>query len=105
MRGDIYRIRTNRRAEGHEQRGARYAVVVQSDHLLLSTMLVAPTSTSANPTSFRPRISMDQTITYVLIDQVTAIDSTTRIGEFAGRLDARELAEVDRALAAVLGLR
>ena len=79
-------------------------VVVQSDHLLLSTVLVAPTSTSVNPTSFRPRISPDGTTTYILIDQVTAIDGATRIGDFARRLDARELADVDRALAAVLGL-
>lgn len=105
MRGDVYRLRTNRKALGHEQAGARYAVVVQSDHLQLSTLLVAPTSTSANPTSFRPPITLDGTTTYVLIDQVTAVDGESRIGDFAGRLSARELAEVDLALAAVLGLR
>ncbi|MDR1441829.1 MAG: type II toxin-antitoxin system PemK/MazF family toxin [Bifidobacteriaceae bacterium] len=105
MRGDVYRLRSNREARGHEQRGVRYAVVVQSDHLLLSTTLVAPTSTSARATSFRPSIVMDGITTLVLADQVTAVDGETRIGEFVGRLSAEELAEVDRALKLVLGLR
>ena len=104
MRGDIYRLRANRFAEGQEQRGARFAVVVQSDQLPLSTLLVAPTSTSAMPTDFRPRIEIDGTPTYVLVEQTTAVNAETRLGDFAGRLDATDLAEVDRALAIVLGL-
>ncbi|MBK8458927.1 MAG: type II toxin-antitoxin system PemK/MazF family toxin [Micropruina sp.] len=104
MRGDIYRLRANRSAEGHEQRGPRYAVVVQSDDLQLSTMLIAPTSTSVIPTDFRPRIDMDGTATYVLIEQTAAINVETRLGDFAGRLSSAELADVDRALSIVLGL-
>ncbi len=104
MRGDIYRLRSNRDAQGHEQRGGRYCVVLQSDHLILSTVLVAPTSTSAIPTDFRPRIELDGTATCVLIEQTAAVSAETRLGEFAGRLAADELAEVDRALALVLGL-
>ncbi|HEX8157242.1 MAG TPA: type II toxin-antitoxin system PemK/MazF family toxin [Solirubrobacteraceae bacterium] len=42
-------------ARGHEQHGARYAVVVQADELLgLSTVLVSPTSTRARAATFRP---------------------------------------------------
>mgnify|MGYP001550556512 FL=1 len=104
MRGDIYRLRTSRTAEGHEQRGPRYGVVVQSDDLLLSTILVAPTSTSALPTDFRPRITMDGTTTYVLVEQTAAVNAETRLGEFAGRLGPSELADLDRALTLVLGL-
>lgn len=104
MRGDIYRLRTSRTAEGHEQRGPRYGVVVQSDDLLLSTILVAPTSTSALPTDFRPRITMDGTTTYVLVEQTAAVNAETRLGEFAGRLSPSELADLDRALSLVLGL-
>ena len=48
--------RAPRANRGHEQRGTRFAVVVQSDSLPLSTLLVAPTSTSARAASFRPRI-------------------------------------------------
>ena len=39
MRGDVYRLRSPRATRGHEQRGARYAVEVQSDDLPLSTLL------------------------------------------------------------------
>ena len=93
-----------RGARGREQRGARYAVVVQADELLaLSTVLVAPTSTSAPPRSFRPAIELAGTATRVLVEQTTAI-SPDRLGESAGRLSASELRDVDEALALVLGL-
>jgi mRNA interferase MazF len=40
VRGEVFRLRAPR---GAEQRGARFAVVVQADELLaLSTVLVAP---------------------------------------------------------------
>ena len=104
MRGDIYRLRTSRTSEGHEQRGTRYGVVVQSDHLMLSTVLVAPTSTSARPTDFRPQITIDGVATYVLVEQTAAVNAETRLGEFAGRLTPSELADLDRALTLVLGL-
>ena len=38
MRGDVYQLRSPRGTRWHEQRGARYAVVVQSDDLPLSTL-------------------------------------------------------------------
>lgn len=103
VRGDLYRLRAPKNVTGHEQRGQRYAVVVQSDSLPLSTVLVAPTSTSAKPASFRPEIDIDGTKTRVLIDQVTAVDPT-RMGDMAGRLDGREMRDVDAALTWVLGL-
>jgi mRNA interferase MazF len=98
VRGDIYRLRTNRDTQGHEQRGPRYAVVLQSDCLPLSTLLVAPTSTSAMPTDFRPCIDLDGTPTYVLVEQTTDVNAETRLGSFAGRLDAADLAAIDQAL-------
>jgi len=52
-------LRSPRGAQGHEQSGVRYAVVVQSDLLPLSTWLVAPTSTSARGATFRPEVSID----------------------------------------------
>src|SRR4051794_23553898 len=58
VRGDVHRLRAPRSARGHEQQGSRYAVVVQSDALPLSTLIVAPTSTSARPASFRPEINL-----------------------------------------------
>jgi mRNA interferase MazF len=89
---------------GREQRGARYAVVVQADEFLdLSTVLVAPTSTSAQPATFRPAITLDGSTTRVLVEQTTVVDPQ-RLGASGGRLDARELRAVDEALMLVLGL-
>ncbi|AFV88110.1 type II toxin-antitoxin system PemK/MazF family toxin [Acidipropionibacterium acidipropionici] len=104
MRGDIYRLRSPRNARGHEQAGRRFAVVVQSDDLPLSTWLVAPTSTGRRPASFRPEVEIDGVSTRILIEQVTAIDPEVRLGEFVGRLTSEELAQVDRALLAILAL-
>lgn len=71
--------------------------------MALSTTLVAPTSTSARPASFRPTISLDNTETRVLVEQTTVVDPG-RLGRSAGRLDADERRAVDEALALVLGL-
>lgn len=104
VRGEIFRLPPPRRARGHEQRGSRYAVVVQADELLgLSTLLVSPTSTSARAASFRPTITLGGDETRVLVEQTTVVDPQ-RLGRSAGRLDAHELRAVDEALMLVLGL-
>jgi mRNA interferase MazF len=104
VRGEIFRLSSPRGARGREQRGARYAVVVQANEFMaLSTTLVAPTSTSARPATFRPTISIGDTETRVLVEQTTVVDPE-RLGRSAGRLDADELRAVDDALALVLGL-
>ena len=104
VRGEVFRLRIPRGARGSEQRGARFAVIVQADELLaLSTVLVSPTSTAAPPRSFRPTVDLGGTRTRVLVEQTTAI-SPERLGESVGRLSARELGDVDAALALVLGL-
>ncbi len=104
VRGEVFRLPAPREVRGREQRGARYAVVVQADEFLgLSTVLVSPTSTSAMPTSFRPAITIDGADTRVLVEQTTVVDPQ-RLGPSAGRLEAAELGAVDEALALVLGL-
>jgi len=104
VRGEVFRLPSPRSARGREQRGARYAVVIQADELMgLSTTLVAPTSTSARAATFRPTISIDGTETRVLIEQTTVVDPE-RLGRSAGRLDADEIRAVDDALSLVLGL-
>jgi hypothetical protein len=42
MRGDIYRLKAPKAARSHEQAGARYGVVVESDDLPLPNWVVAP---------------------------------------------------------------
>lgn len=104
VRGEVVRVAAPRRARGHEQQGSRPAVVVQSDDLMaLSTVVVAPTSRSAVPATFRPVIDLAGTPTRVLADQVRAIDAQA-ITSSLGRLSSEELLLLDEALAVVLGL-
>ena len=103
-RGEVFRLPAPRAARGREERGTRYGVVVQADEFLhLSTTIVAPTSTSALPASFRPVIELDGSETRVLVEQTTVVDPE-RLGRSAGRLEASELRAVDEALTLVLGL-
>ncbi|HET8893922.1 MAG TPA: type II toxin-antitoxin system PemK/MazF family toxin [Gaiellaceae bacterium] len=100
----MFRLPAPRAARGHEQQGARYAVVVQADEFLgLSTVLVSPTSTRAHPASFRPTIILDGRETRVLVEQTVVVDPQ-RLGRSAGRLDPNELRAVDESLALILGL-
>ena len=103
MRGDVFELKAPRDARGHEQRGNRYAVVVQSDLLPLSTWLVAPTSTSARPTTFRPEVEVDGKSTLVLVEQTAAVDPE-RLGRLVGQLSQHEMSAVDDALKMVLHL-
>jgi mRNA interferase MazF len=104
VRGEVFRLPAPRGARGREQREARYAVVVQADEFLeLSTTLVAPTSRSALPASFRPGVIVDGTETRVLVEQTTVVDPE-RLGRSAGRLEPSEMRAVDEALALILGL-
>jgi len=80
-------------------------VVVQADHLPLATWLAAPTSTGRRGASLRPEIEIAGQPTRILVEQTSAVDPETRLGEFAGLLTAAELAQVDGALMDVLGLR
>jgi mRNA interferase MazF len=103
-RGDVFRLRLGRR-KGHEQSGVRYGVIVQSDALLrLSTVLIAPTSTTARRASFRPEIEIDGTTTRVLVEQTGAID-VSRLGDQHGHLTREEQWGVDLALETVLDLQ
>ena len=104
VRGDIFRLPAPRRTRGHEQQGARYAVVVQADAFLaLSTILVAPTSASALAASFRPAVQIQGHETRVLVEQTTVVDPQ-RLGRHCGHLTASETRAVDEALTLVLDL-
>ncbi len=103
MRGEVFRLRAPRDVRGHEQSGRRFAVVVQSDLLPLSTLLVAPTSTSARAATFRPEVEIDGQVTLVLAEQTAAVDPQ-RLGASAGHLSSTEMRRVEAALRLVLGL-
>lgn len=102
-RGDVFDLRLPK-GIGHEQHGKRYGVIVQSDALLpRSVVLVAPTSTSARPASFRPELEIAGTQTKLLVEQMGAVD-VGRLGDRAGQLSAEEQWGVDAAILTVLGL-
>lgn len=102
-RGEVYRIKLSAN-HGHEQHGRRYGVIVQAEALLgLSTVLIAPTSRSAAPATFRPEIEINGQSTRVLIEQLRAVD-LERLDELAGRLSSSEQRAVDDTLELVLGL-
>lgn len=103
MRGAIYGIRALPGARGHEQRGGRLAVVIQSDRFATSTVTVAMTSTSAGAAVYRPQIEVDGVATRLLTDQIYTV-APERLTQFHGVLDAAELAQLDRALLLKLGL-
>ncbi len=103
MRGEVFRLRAPRDTRGREQSGRRFAVVVQSDLLPLSTWLVAPTSTSARAATFRPEVHIGGQLTRVLAEQTAAVDPQ-RLEESAGRLSFEEMRRVDAALRLVLSL-
>ena len=79
-------------------------MVVQADDFLgLSTVLVARTSTSARPATFRPTIDLLGAETRVLVEQTTVVDPQ-RLGRSSGRIDGAEIQAVDDALRLLLGL-
>lgn len=104
VRGEVFRLPAPRSARGHEQRGARYGIVVQADELIgLSTVLIAPTSRGALPATFRPEIEIDGTRTRVLVEQTSVVDPS-RLGDSAGRLNRAELDAVDQAISLMFGI-
>ena len=103
MRGDVYRLPPRKDARGHEQGGRRLGVVIQSDLLRLSTLLIAPTSTNALATVFRPEVEIQGERTRVMVEQTTAVQAQ-RLRDQVGRLSNAELMDVDAALRVVSGL-
>ena len=102
-RGDVYRVRLPA-GRGREQRGPRYGVIVQADALLgLSTAIIAPTSRSAAPATFRPEVLLAGDVTRVLVEQLRAVD-LHRLDEHRGLHAPDEQRALDEALELVLGL-
>jgi mRNA interferase MazF len=90
VRGDVIRLRNDRSAEGREQRGARYAVVLQDTDFIMSTVIVAPTSTSAGHAIYRPEIIVNSITTRVMVEQMRACDYG-RLGPLVDHVRADEL--------------
>lgn len=68
-----------------------------------SVVLVAPTSTSARPASFRPELDIGGRRTRLLVEQLGAV-AAKRLGDQVGRVTLDEQWQIDAALLTVLGL-
>jgi mRNA interferase MazF len=103
-RGDVVPFKGRPDARGREQRGNRYAVVLQTNALEdWSTVVVAPTTTRPLGAFFRPPVVIRGNQSHVLLDQVVALDRS-RLGRVTGTLSPGEMESVEKALRFVLGL-
>jgi mRNA interferase MazF len=79
-------------------------VVQANEFLPRSVVLVAPTSRSARPASFRPEIELLGEDTRILVEQVGAVD-VSRLGDLVGHVTPEQQWGIDEALMTVHGLR
>jgi mRNA interferase MazF len=80
-------------------------VIVQADDLLvLSTVVICPTSRSAFPASFHPEVTLEGQLTQVLCEMIGAVDARA-LGEQVGHLTLDEQRSLEEALQLVLDLR
>ncbi|MCX5079006.1 type II toxin-antitoxin system PemK/MazF family toxin [Streptomyces sp. NBC_00424] len=105
IRGSVYRVDLGDAKRGHEQRGKRYGIVLSQHPESWSTVIIVPTSTSAQDAVFRPRLHIAGRDTLALTDQVRTIDTRYVIGEPVDHLNKADLAQVEFALARLLRLR
>ncbi|MFI5778632.1 type II toxin-antitoxin system PemK/MazF family toxin [Nocardia sp. NPDC051570] len=101
IRGAIHQIDLGDEKRGHEQRGKRYGVVLSE--LDWSMVTVVPTSTSAQPSRFRPEIELNGHRTRLLVDQVRSLDSGY-VRDMVGYLPRGDMRRLEQALRLYLGL-
>lgn len=93
------------RGRGRVQHGRRLAVIVQADDLLvLSTVVVCPTSASTPAASFHPELTIGEERTRVMCEMVGAVDARV-LAEQVAHVTFDEMRSVDEALELVLDLR
>lgn len=91
--GEVYRV-ARRDTGGHEQRGPRPYVVVQTDAMaFLSTRLCVPTSTVAREADWRVPVQLEGEQTLALCEQVTAV-TLGDLDRLVGRITASELHDI-----------
>ncbi len=101
VRGDVHAVNLPK-ARGRVQRGRRYAVIGRADDLLvLSTVVICPTSTSSPAASFHPEIELGGQSTRVLCEMVGAVYGRS-LGEQVRHLSQGALRSVDDGLSLVL---
>jgi mRNA interferase MazF len=77
--------------------------VLRAGYLPLATTIVAPTTTSGAGAAIWPKVSIDGTTTFVLVEQLMAVDFS-RLGDVVGRVSPAEQELIDERLRDVLDL-
>ena len=103
IRGGVYRVDMGP-IRGHEQAGKRFGVVVSPTDMSWSVVTVVPTSTSAQPSVFRPVVMVAGQKTRVLCDQIRTLDVSYVSDDLVNYVTRDQMAEVDDALTRYLGL-
>jgi mRNA interferase MazF len=104
IRGAVYQVDLGDAKRGHEQRGRRYGLVLSPSSMPWSVATIIPTSTSAQPSVFRPELELLGKKTRLLVDQIRTVDVRYIHGDPVQYLDRYELAEVEHAVGRYLGL-
>ena len=102
IRGGVYRIDLGQ-PRGHEQGGRRFGVVLSPSESPLTVVTVVPTSTSVRPTVFRPAVTVAGQETYLLVDQMRAID-TNYVRDITDVLSFADLELLELTVARYLGI-
>ncbi|MER5511252.1 type II toxin-antitoxin system PemK/MazF family toxin [Streptomyces sp. NPDC002766] len=105
IRGSVYPVDLGDAKRGREQRGKRYGIVLSDAPDTWSTVVIVPTSTSAQPAVFRPRLVIAGRETLALTDQIRTIDTRFVVGEPVDHLTAADMGQVEYALGRLLALR
>ncbi|MEV6795200.1 type II toxin-antitoxin system PemK/MazF family toxin [Streptomyces sp. NPDC051320] len=100
----MYRVDLGDAKRGHEQRGRRYGLVVSVQRDTWSTVVIVPTSTSAQPAVFRPQLTIADRDTLLLVDQIRTIDTRYVVGDPVDYLANEDMAQVEQTLSLYLGL-
>ncbi|WP_162240330.1 type II toxin-antitoxin system PemK/MazF family toxin [Nocardia arizonensis] len=101
IRAAVHRIDLGRNDRGREQQGKRYGVILSE--VDWSMVTVVPTSTSAQPSRFRPQIELLSQPTLLLVDQIRSLDSRY-VGEMVGYLPREDMKRLEHAITRYLGL-
>ncbi|MGH3280960.1 MAG: type II toxin-antitoxin system PemK/MazF family toxin [Trebonia sp.] len=104
IRGAVYPVDLGDAKRGHEQRGRRLGVAISIEQNAWSTVTIIPTSTSAQPSVFRPEIIIAGRETKVLVDQLRTLDVSFVTGELVDYLSRDDMAQVEHSLSRYFGL-
>jgi len=103
IRGAVYPVDLGK-PFGHEQGGKRLGIVVSLNNNNWSVCTIVPTSTSAQPATFRPELEIAQTPTRALVDQIRTVDARRLFGDPVDYLTHFDLRNLEWIIAEYLGL-